>query len=263
MPDRRHFITGIVGVGTVGIAGCTDIDSESASQYPNDTHTHEPESDDLTPYNTDAELRDNNELWGIAEVSNPTGRPIYEATVRFTALDELGDPIGLGGPTATVKSLHHGDTRLINRYWSATRSEKEAIRGISVSLEDINYASTEYFRNNSGECSDVGQYQCGNDIKIESYDDDLIDAGSGQEWTVFGEIKNMSDSQFTRSRSNEVVAHYVNDDKIVEGWYTEVPSIDPGESSQFRITFPYGPGVFNVRQSRPQGNLRLSLISEY
>jgi len=262
--NRRDLLSQVTIVGTAAsLGGCTDIDSDSEPEYPNETHTHEPEDDEIELSEGDAEVRGNNEVWGTAKLSNPTGRPIHEVTLKFTFLDELGDPIGSGGPFANVKGLRHGDTRVVDRFWDASRSEAEAVRSINVSVEDIVYASTKYFTEDSGECDSVDNYMCGDGLKIESYDESQIETGSGEEWTVFGEIKNYSGNQYTRNRSDKVVAHYISDNQIVEGWETEVPDINSGESSQFRITFPYGPGVFSVRPSRPQGNLRVSLTSEY
>lgn len=263
MATRREILSkGIIGGAVVSIAGCSDLDLEPESEFPNETHTHEPENDEIELSDASAEVRDNNEVWGTVKLSNQTGRPIQEIALKFTFLDELGDPIGSGGPFTNVKGIRHGDIRAVDRFWDASRREAEAVRSVNVRVEDISYSSTKYYIEDSGECDSIDSYMCGDGLKIESFDEEKIATGSGEEWTVFGKVKNYSDSEYSRNRTDKIVAHYINNGEIIEGWDTEVPDIDPGGSSQFRITFPYGPGVFSVRPDRPQGDLRISLTSE-
>lgn len=242
------------------MAGCGEAEnSGGGSEYPNETHTHKPEREDLQVENLGSEVR-NNEVWATGELSNLTGRPIHKLTLRFIFLDELDEPIGK--PDVVLQGLRHGDTRQLERYWRATYEQKMAVQGMTTEIEEVVYGDTRYFAENPDDCDDVEEYMCDGDVKITDYNDGSITVPSGgEEWTVYGEVQNISGEKLS-SRSNKrprVVAHYVQNGTVTDGWFDSIPALAADETYSYRITFPYGPGFSSVRQNKPRGSLRMTL----
>lgn len=259
--DRRTALSAIVtsGIG-LGVAGCGEVqDSGGGPEYPNETHTHEPEREDLEVENLGSDVR-NNEVWPTGELSNLTGRPIHNVKLRFIFLDELDEPIS--NPDVVLHGLRHGDTREIERYWRATYEQKMAVRGMTTEIEEVIYGDTRYFAENPEDCDDVERYMCDGDVKITEYNDGSITVPSGgTEWTVYGEVENISDEKLPGRSNNRprVVAHYVQDGTLTDGWFASIPALAPGETYSYRITFPHGHGLRSVRQNKPAGSLRMTL----
>lgn len=228
-------------------------------EYPNGTHTHEPEREELEVENLGSEVRDN-EVWATGELANLTGRPIHKVRLRFVFLDELDEPVGK--PDVVLQGLRHGDTRQMERYWRASYEQKMAVRGMTTEIEEVVYGDTRYFAENPDDCEDVDRYMCDGDVKITEYDDGAITVPSGgQEWTVYGEVKNISGEELS-ARSSErprVVAHYVRNGTVTDGWFDSIPALAAGETYSYRITFPHGLGFSSVRHTKPGGGLRMTL----
>ena len=252
MKPRRTFLTSIGAVGTLGIAGCTTDDNDETDPQdelttaPNETHTHEP-GVETNPAEIEIE-QEGNDVYIVGETTNLSGRPVFSHRIQINMKDQLGEVLGF--ESVEMYGLRHGDTWRFVQEWNATMNEKRALAGGDTETSGI-WGDASIPLNNSDECGEISEWMCDDTVKIASVNEEVIATDEGEEWTVYGELENISDKD---ASGYSVVAHYIDDGKIIAGERSDAVSRGnnpkAGETENYRIRFDW----------EPFGDLRMSLF---
>ena len=258
MKSRRKVLAAI-GTGTgIALAGCTaddtsddegSDDDEETSEYPNDTHTHEPEGDSIDWGFVDLEQRTGNDVFIVGQLSNPLGRPIYRMQIRFNFVDEIDNYLDF--ERVEIYGLRHGGTWNFEKEWDGTLDDKVAAVAAETELARQEFANPQIPEMGSEECGNVDDWMCDGKVTISSVNEGFVTTGVGSEaWTVSGEISAIADDG---DNIYTVVAQYLRGGEIVASESDAVPIFPTGGTNDFRIEFEEG---------QPQGSLRMTLLDD-